>query len=54
MKEINEKHHPFPLDEIQLVARITDENTLPNYDILLITQLLHKYLNLRASVFHGD
>lgn len=44
--------HPFPNEELKLIMKLNEELKIDIEDIALISQLLHKYLNLRASVFH--
>lgn len=44
--------HPFPNKELQLLMKLNSEATLSKEDFEIISELLHKYLNLRASVFH--
>lgn len=44
--------HPFPNKEIELLMKIHKENLLNEEDYRIISDLLHKYLNLRADVFH--
>ena len=48
----NEDEHPFPNAELLLIQKINKEMLIPVEDIALISTLLHKYLNLRADVFH--
>ena len=38
--------------ELQLIMKLNKEQKIDIEDIALISQLLHKYLNLRADVFH--
>lgn len=52
MKEIDPIEHPFPIKELELIMKLNNELKIPVEDIEIISQLLHKYLNLRASVFH--
>ena len=51
-EEIDQKEHPFPNKELQLIMKLNKELLIPVEDIALISQLLHKYLDLRAHVFH--
>ncbi len=44
--------HPFPNKELELLMRLNDKGTLPKEEFEIIAELLHKYLDLRASVFH--
>lgn len=44
--------HPFPNKELQLLMKLNSQGTLPKEDFEIISELLHKYLNLRADVFH--
>jgi hypothetical protein len=49
---INESEHPFPNKELMLLQKIHKEESLSKEDFEVISELLHKYLNLRADVFH--
>jgi len=51
-KKFCELDHPFPNKELQLIMKLNKEQKIDIEDIALISQLLHKYLNLRADVFH--
>lgn len=51
-QNIDEKEHPFPNKELELISKLNKEMLIPVEDIALISGLLHKYLNLRADVFH--
>ncbi len=51
-EEILESIHPFPNKEIQLISKLNKESLISIEDIALISDLLHKYLDLRADVFH--
>jgi hypothetical protein len=44
--------HPFPNKELMLIQKLHNENSLSKEDFETISELLHKYLNLRADVFH--
>ena len=44
--------HPFPNKELELLMRLNDKGTLPKEEFEIIANLLHKYLDLRADVFH--
>ena len=48
----NESEHPFPNKELMLLQKIHKEESLSKEDFEVISELLHKYLNLRADVFH--
>lgn len=52
MKAIDQSEHPFPNKEIELMMKIHKENLLSEEHYNIISELLHKYLNLRADVFH--
>lgn len=52
-RQIDEKEHPFPNLEIQLISKLNKEKLISAEEIDLISGLLHKYLNLRADVFHN-
>lgn len=47
-----ESEHPFPNKELMLLQKIHKEELLSKEDFEVISELLHKYLNLRADVFH--
>ena len=51
-KFIDEKDHPFPNKEILLMLKLNKEESLSKEDFEIISELLHKYLNLRSDVFH--
>lgn len=51
--KISELEHPFPNEEIELLCRIHESNLLSQYDYNVISNLLFKYINLRADIFHG-
>ena len=52
-KEVEKKSdHPFPNKELELIMKLNNEGLIPIEDIAMISQLLHKYLNLRSYVFH--
>jgi len=53
-KKFCELDHPFPNKEIELMMKIHKEGLLSKEDYEVISNLLHKYLNLRADVFHDD
>lgn len=52
MKRINPFDHPFPNKEISLLMKIYHAELLSKEDYEVISDLLQKYLNLRADVFH--
>lgn len=51
-KEIRSSDHPFPNKELELMMKLNKEEILNKEDYEVISNLLHKYLNLRADVFH--
>lgn len=51
-RTVDEKDHPFPNKELNFIVKINKEQKLDIEEIALISQLLHKYLDLRAEVFH--
>jgi hypothetical protein len=53
-KKFCQLDHPFPNEEIKLLMKIHKEDLLKKEDYEVISNLLHKYLNLRADVFHED
>jgi hypothetical protein len=50
--ELTEEDHPFPNKELELLMRLYKENILNREDYEIISDLLRKYLDLRADVFH--
>jgi hypothetical protein len=54
MLEENEKieDHHFPNKELELIMKLKNERKIDMEDIAIISKLLHKYLDLRAQVFH--
>jgi hypothetical protein len=42
--------HPFPNEVIMLMVKLSE--SLPKDEYVILADLLHKYLNLRADVFH--
>jgi hypothetical protein len=44
--------HPFPNKELELLMKLNSKGALSKEDFEVISELLHKYLNLRADVFH--
>ncbi len=46
------KDHPFPNEELMLIMKWNKEGILPVEEIAIISNLIHKYLNLRSDVFH--
>lgn len=48
----NEKEHPFPNKELMLLMKWNSEDEIPPEEIAIISNLIHKYLNLRSDVFH--
>ena len=48
----NEKEHPFPNKEMNLLIRLHKDSLLSKEDYQIVADLFHKYLNLRAEVFH--
>jgi hypothetical protein len=52
--DIEEKieDHPFPNEELFLIMKLNKEGKIPIEEIAVISNLIHKYLNLRADVFH--
>lgn len=53
-KEFCRLEHPFPNKEILLMQKLHKEESLSKEDFETISELLHKYLNLRADVFHDE
>lgn len=51
MKE-KQVDHPFPNEELNLIMKWNREGVIPVEDVAVISNLIHKYLNLRADVFH--
>lgn len=54
--DITEKqeNHPFPNKELYLLMKLNSQRILPKEEFEIISNLLKKYLDLRASVFHED
>lgn len=48
----DEKEHPFPNEELILLQKLNKEEKISKEDLEKLSNLLHKYLNLRADVFH--
>ena len=46
------REHPFPNEELNLIMKLNKEEKIDIEDIAIISNLLHKYLDLRADVFH--
>lgn len=46
--------HPFPNKELELMMKLNEKGSLSKEDFEIIANLLHKYLDLRASVFHDS
>lgn len=44
--------HPFPNEELNLIMKLNQEGKIPVEDVAVISQLIAKYLDLRAYVFH--
>lgn len=44
--------HPFPNEELNLIMKLQREDKITSQDLETISNLLAKYLDLRASVFH--
>lgn len=51
-KKEKEKDHPFPNKELELLMKLNAKETLTKEEFEIISNLLHKYLDLRADVFH--
>ena len=51
-KKPDEKEHPFPNVELLLIQKLHQEGCISIEDIEKLSNFLHKYLNLRADVFH--
>lgn len=47
-----QEDHPFPNEELRLIMKLNEEGKIAVEDVALISNLIHKYLNLRAYVFH--
>lgn len=44
--------HPFPNKELRLVMKWSQEGLIPIEEVSAISDLIHKYLNLRCCVFY--
>lgn len=53
-KKLATLDHPFPNKEIILMQKLYKEKLLNKEDIEIISELLQKYLSLRADVFYED
>lgn len=53
-KKIVKLDHHFPNKEILLMQKLHKEDKLSEEDLETISNLLHKYLNLRADVFYDE
>lgn len=53
-QHIDEKEHPFPNEELWLIQKLQKEEKINEEDIEKLSNLLHKYLNLRADVFYDN
>lgn len=53
-KKFVKSDHPFPNAELRLIEKLNKELLIPIEDIDLISQLIHKYLDLRADFFYDD
>lgn len=51
-KKETKEDHPFPNEELNLILKLNKEQKIPIEDISKLSNLIHKYLNLRAEVFH--
>lgn len=51
-KKERKEDHPFPNEELNLILKLNKEQKIPIEDIAKLSNLIHKYLNLRAEVFH--
>lgn len=48
----NEEDHPFPNKELMLIMKLNNEGKISVEDIAILSNLIHKYLNLRADIFY--
>lgn len=53
MKIPDKSEHPFPNEEIKLLMKINKEHLLNKEDYEIMSNLIEKYLNLRADVFNN-
>lgn len=51
-EEEKPENHPFPNRELRLILKWNQEGKIPVEEIAIVSNLIHKYLNLRAGVFH--
>jgi len=51
-QNIDKKEHPFPNEELNLIMKLNKEGKIPVEEVAILSNLIHKYLNLRADVFH--
>lgn len=54
MPEESQSDHPFPTSELALVMMLNKEKILPVEQVAIISNLIHKYLNIRSAYFYGD
>jgi hypothetical protein len=48
----NKEDHPFPNEELRLILKLNVQGKIPIEDVAVISNLIRKYLDLRAEVFH--
>lgn len=52
IEQEEEADHPFPNAELNLIMKLNREKLIPVEDIAMLSNLIHKYLNLRSQIFH--
>ncbi len=53
-KKFVKMDHPFPNKEISLLQKLHKDKILNEEDFYTISNLLQKYLELRADIFYDD
>lgn len=48
----SDEDHPFPVKELNMIIKLNKEEKLAKEDIEILSNILAKYLELRAYVFH--
>ena len=54
MTKDSENDHPFPNKELALIMKYNQTAQIPIEEVAIISNLIHKYCNLRAAYFYGD
>ncbi len=51
-KNLDPKDHPFPNEEFMLIMDLNKSGQIPREQIHILSNLIHKYLNLREKIFY--